>query len=100
MGLQPIFGILHHLQYVKVQRRGVVSYVHIWWGRILTALGVINGGLGLRLAREDSGPMIAYGVIAGVVYAGYFGLKAGRFFYYGTSAVDKEGNPAGNRIGR
>jgi hypothetical protein len=88
------------MQYVKVQRRGVISYVHIWWGRILMALGVINGGLGLKLAREDSGPMIAYGVIAGVAYAGYLGFKVCRFFHHGTRALDKEGNPAANRIGR
>lgn len=71
--------------------------MHIWWGRILMALGVINGGLGLKLAREDNGPIIAYAVIAGVIYSGYLGYKLWRFFYHGTPAVGKEeGNPAAN----
>ncbi|KAK3300505.1 uncharacterized protein B0H64DRAFT_17036 [Chaetomium fimeti] len=92
LGIQPIFGILHHLHYVKAHHRGVISYVHIWWGRILMALGVINGGLGLRLAREDNGPIIAYGTIAGVVYCGYLAYKVYRFLGHVGPAVDKEEN--------
>lgn len=49
------------------------------------ALGVINGGLGLQLAREENGLVIAYGVVAGVVYLAYIGYKTGLFFRDGTS---------------
>jgi len=90
LGIQPVFGILHHMHYLKAQHRGLVSYVHIWWGRILMVLGVINGGLGLRLVKEDDGPVIAYGVISGVVFLGYIGFKACHFFRRGRSTADKE----------
>ncbi|KAK4251800.1 hypothetical protein C7999DRAFT_10436 [Corynascus novoguineensis] len=92
LGIQPVFGILHHLYYLRVQRRGLISYVHIWWGRILMVLGVINGGLGLKVAREEEGPVIAYGVISGVVFSGYLGYKLCHFFRRGRAGADKEGS--------
>lgn len=85
LGLQPVFGYLHHLHYLKFHRRGLISYVHIWWGRILMVLGVINGGLGLQLANEEDGPIIAYSVISGVVFLGYLAYKLCQFFRRGTS---------------
>jgi hypothetical protein len=96
MGIQPIFGILHHRHFVKARRRGAISYVHIWWGRVLMALGVINGGVGLKLVEEDNGPIIAYGVISGVIFLGYIGYKTCRFFHHGTDTRGaKEGNQSG-----
>ncbi|KAH6619248.1 putative carbohydrate binding protein, partial [Chaetomium sp. MPI-SDFR-AT-0129] len=94
LGLQPFLGFVHHQQFIKTRRRGAVSYIHIWWGRLLMALGVINGGLGLKLAKEENGPVIAYGVGAGVVYLAYIGYKTGVFFRDGTSArhSSKESN--------
>lgn len=71
MVLQPAFGWFHHLHYVKHQGRGAVSYVHIWYGRVLMALGVINGGLGLRLAAAPDGWKIAYAVVAVVMFVLY-----------------------------
>jgi hypothetical protein len=44
------------------------------------ALGVVNGGLGLKLARESDGYIIAYGVVSGLVFLAYFGFKACSFF--------------------
>jgi len=65
--IQPFLGILHHLQYRKTLHRAPVSYTHIWYGRILMACGIINGGLGLKLAANTKKGEIAYGVVAGVV---------------------------------
>lgn len=65
--IQPILGFLHHRQYVKHQKRGVVSHAHIWYGRILMILGIINGGLGLQLSGGPKSFIIAYSVIAGIV---------------------------------
>ena len=76
-----------------MQGRGLVSYVHIWWGRILMVLGVVNGGLGLQLAQESNGPVIAYAVIAAVVFVVYAGFKAWSYFWLGTgTAVDAQKN--------
>ncbi|KAJ2903805.1 hypothetical protein MKZ38_009279 [Zalerion maritima] len=71
MIFQPVFGWLHHLHYVKHQGRGAISYVHIWYGRVLMALGVINGGLGLKLANAGSGYKIAYAAVAGIMFVVY-----------------------------
>ncbi|KAH7389759.1 hypothetical protein BKA66DRAFT_400083, partial [Pyrenochaeta sp. MPI-SDFR-AT-0127] len=74
---QPILGFVHHLKFKKYRRRTFWSYGHIWLGRIAITLGIINGGLGLLLAsdapavtgfRPSRGQIIAYGVIAGVMW--------------------------------
>lgn len=80
LALQPVLGLLHHRHYLKTQARGLVSYVHIWYGRVLIVLGVINGGLGLQLARESDGYIIAYGTVSGVVFFCYIGFKLCMFF--------------------
>lgn len=67
MAIQPILGFVHHKQYVKHQKRSVVSHVHIWYGRILMILGIINGGLGLQLASGRKSFIIAYSVVAAIV---------------------------------
>lgn len=68
-----------HLHYRKTGERGVFTYAHRWLGRVLLALGIINGGLGLRMTRGygDSAPMavfIAYGVVAGVMAVMYIAI--------------------------
>lgn len=67
LGLQPILGIVHHSQFKKTGKRGIFSHIHVWYGRALMLLGIINGGLGLRLAKGPKSWIIAYSVIAGVV---------------------------------
>ncbi|CAJ2512948.1 Uu.00g010670.m01.CDS01 [Anthostomella pinea] len=71
--IQPIGGYLHHLYYMKHQRRGLVSHAHIWYGRVLMLMGIINGGLGLRLADESNRLVIAYSIVAAVVSVIYIG---------------------------
>lgn len=69
---QPILGFLHHFLFKKYNHRTIWSYAHIWVGRIAVTLGIINGGLGLRLANSmhmsSHGGIIAYGVIAALVW--------------------------------
>lgn len=74
--LQPVMGYLHHLHFAKHQRRGIISHLHIWYGRVLMVLGVINGGLGLQLASASHHLIIAYSVVAGVIFAGYIAFAA------------------------
>ncbi|KAG5974429.1 hypothetical protein E4U55_008215 [Claviceps digitariae] len=76
MGLQPILGWLHHQHYVKTQSRGLVSYFHIWFGRALMILGIVNGGLGLQAANQSNAFIIAYSVLAGVVAIVYTASSA------------------------
>lgn len=74
---QPILGFIHHLQFKKYSRRTVWSHGHLWLGRFIITLGMINGGLGLLLASDapdftgvapSQGQIIAYGVIAGIMW--------------------------------
>ena len=83
---QPALGLVQHLRFRKAGKRTIFGHVHQWLGRILILLGIINGGLGLRVSGEigsENVPrwsVIAYGVIAGVVGLLYvavvFGLRA------------------------
>jgi hypothetical protein len=68
MTLQPLLGLIHHLRFRKVQKRTIWTWIHMWYGRTLIILGIINGGLGLRLANITTpvGGKIAYGVVAGI----------------------------------
>lgn len=58
---------------MRAQRRGMFGHIHLWYGRILIVLAVINGGLGLQLAANTRNGEAAYAVIAafmGVFYVG------------------------------
>jgi len=69
---QPIFGFLHHALFKKYNGRTLWSYVHIWIGRIAITLGIINGGLGFKLANPDGvgshNGMIVYAVVGALVW--------------------------------
>jgi len=70
--IQPFIGLYHHLQFRKTASRNPLSHLHIWLGRILILLGIINGGLGLKLAKNASkGQLGAYGAVSGVVGVAY-----------------------------
>ncbi|KAK3382893.1 hypothetical protein B0T24DRAFT_645424 [Lasiosphaeria ovina] len=88
MVIQPALGFLHHRNYVATQSRGIISYAHIWWGRALMVLGIVNGGLGLQLSNERNSLIIAYSVVAGVIFLAYFVVK-------GWSTLRKRKGPVG-----
>ncbi|CAJ2501355.1 Uu.00g042080.m01.CDS01 [Anthostomella pinea] len=66
--LQPFLGWLHHRRYKTLRRRTAYSHAHLWLGRGAVTLGIVNGGLGLRLARANRRTVVAYSVIAGVMW--------------------------------
>jgi hypothetical protein len=68
---QPAMGLLQHRYYRKTGGKGIFAYVHRWFGRIMTLLGILNGGLGLQLAIAPRGVIIGYSVVAGVVWLFY-----------------------------
>ncbi|KAJ4384949.1 hypothetical protein N0V86_000554 [Didymella sp. IMI 355093] len=69
--VQPLAGWLHHRQFLHTGQRSAVSYGHIWIGRTAVILGMINGGLGLRLGNVQTRYVIAYSVVAGVIGLAY-----------------------------
>ena len=86
--IQPWLGWIHHIIFkrrminlrkgadTKTPGRTSITVSHIWIGRTLILLGVINGGLGLRLAATTPFQTqsttrkaeIAYGVLAGLMF--------------------------------
>ncbi|OTB08569.1 hypothetical protein M426DRAFT_262081 [Hypoxylon sp. CI-4A] len=65
---QPQLGYMHHSKFKRIQHRTIYSHLHIWVGRIALTLGIINGGVGLRLANASEDAKIAYSVIAAVIW--------------------------------
>lgn len=86
--LQPVLGYVHHRIYVKEQKRTWWIYSHIWYGRALILLAVINGGLGLQLSDNTVKGEIAYGVIAGVMFLLYLAVL-------GIAYMRKDKSPEG-----
>ncbi|KAF2205626.1 CBD9-like protein [Delitschia confertaspora ATCC 74209] len=75
---QPILGQLHHLGFKRYGHRTLWSHLHLWLGRSVITLGIINGGLGFKLAKFVAGGrtysrsgMIAYSVVAAFMWIAY-----------------------------
>jgi hypothetical protein len=105
--LQPILGWVHHRIYrarsiiIANTNRGprpgrtIWGRLHLWLGRCLITLGIINGGLGLQML-EDS-PMqdvgvtrdaeIGYGVAAGFMWLVYVSITV---IWEGTRSARKK----------
>ncbi|KAH7394919.1 hypothetical protein DE146DRAFT_633301 [Phaeosphaeria sp. MPI-PUGE-AT-0046c] len=71
--LMPILGWLHHKQFVSHGVKSWKSAVHVWGGRALLLLGVVNSFTGLKLSEEGSGPYLGLGILAGVILLAYLG---------------------------
>ncbi|KAI9820422.1 MAG: hypothetical protein M1832_003755 [Thelocarpon impressellum] len=67
LAIQLVLGAVQHSLFQRRKKKSALSHVHVWFGRILLVLGIINGGLGLQLANNSRNGEIAYGVVAGVV---------------------------------
>ena len=50
---QPMLGFLQHTFFRTHRKRGPSGHAHLWLGRVLIVLGVVNGGLGLRLVDDE-----------------------------------------------
>ncbi|KFZ25026.1 hypothetical protein V502_00490 [Pseudogymnoascus sp. VKM F-4520 (FW-2644)] len=57
---------------LRAERGGLFAFAHKWYGRILITMAIVNGELGLRLAGNSTGKMIAYAATGGVVMILYF----------------------------
>lgn len=90
--LQPIWGFVHHRIFKKrlatwktgqsKQKPGRTAWgrIHLWVGRILITLAIVNGALGLILANANNPyadpktvktQYIAYGAVTGAVWVIY-----------------------------
>lgn len=89
---QPIIGFLQHRHFRNYKARGVFGYMHLWLGRILIVLGVVNGGLGLKLSDEEGKAKTAYIAIAAVVGSIYI------LTLMTTALLKRRGSKAGSVI--
>lgn len=64
---QPVLGYVHHIRFIKTHHQSIYTTAHIWYGRVLLVLGLLNGGLGLRLAGQRLATQVVYGLAAGLV---------------------------------
>ena len=80
LALQPIFGVLHHNHFKRNHSRGVISHLHIWWGRFWLVVGTINGGRGIAMTQNRDGLAIPYGVLAAVFYLSWLAFKLFKHF--------------------
>lgn len=85
--VQPLLGILHHRQYMRLKKRSYFGFSHIWYGRILIICGVVNGGLGLQLADNSKSGEKIYGIVAAVLFIAYIGALL--FARFKATKVDK-----------
>ena len=71
---QPFLGLIHHFAFKKYTRRTFWSYTHLWLGRIVITLGIINGGLGLQLSTRigrfapHKSTVIGYSIAAALMW--------------------------------
>lgn len=68
LAFQPFLGVMHHNVFKRSNRRSIWTSAHVWFGRSVITLGIINGGLGLKLSDNTTKGEIAYGVVAGVMW--------------------------------
>ncbi|KAF7182818.1 hypothetical protein CNMCM7691_002479 [Aspergillus felis] len=73
---QPAMGLIQHWYFRRTGKKSIAAYAHRWFGRTFITLGIINAGLGFRLTGigtsiAPTGAVIAYGVVAGVVWISY-----------------------------
>jgi hypothetical protein len=81
--LQAVLGQIHHNKFLEIGRRSFWSHGHIWFGRIVIILGIVNGGIGLGPDLSDAprGWVITYLVVVGLVtvsYTAFYLLKRSR----------------------
>lgn len=66
--IQPQLGFAHHSRFKRFKRRTIFSHAHLWLGRVSITLGIVNGGLGLKLANADRRATTTYIVVAGIFW--------------------------------
>jgi hypothetical protein len=94
---QPVTGLVHHLLYKRKGSANAATYPHIWWGRTVITLGIINGAFGLQLSGHvPRGGYIGYGVGAGIIWCLWMAVILVAFI---KSRGNREGETGGKMFG-
>ncbi|KAI9732677.1 MAG: hypothetical protein M1834_004014 [Cirrosporium novae-zelandiae] len=95
LSLQPLLGLVHHEIYKRTGTRTLYARIHVWLGRSLILLGIINGGLGLQLSSNSRKGEIAYGVLAAIIGITYIIVVTCMSAKRRSAAATKAGSPGG-----
>jgi hypothetical protein len=75
MTVQILIGVWHHSNFKRTKTRTWRHTLHVWYGRILIIMGVIDGGLGYKLAANASrAELDSYIVIVVLSFVTYVGV--------------------------
>ncbi|KAI1165582.1 hypothetical protein F5B18DRAFT_610236 [Nemania serpens] len=66
---QLVLGYLHHRIYKKTQQPTKMAPIHVWLGRVVILLGIVNGFTGFPLALSPNYDFALLGVVAAVLPA-------------------------------
>lgn len=77
---QFFLGFFHHKIYKRTQRTTKLAAPHVWLGRLVIILGVINAFLGFRLAQVPNYNYVLAGLVIAVVPVCLFVLLWHRVF--------------------
>jgi uncharacterized membrane protein YfcA len=88
---QPVLGYIHHMHFVKHQRRGIISYIHILFGQALMTVGIFAGWLGLRWADASKAQVTIYWVLAAIFISMYIAARVWRSLKSRPDATKDEG---------
>ncbi|PPJ54842.1 hypothetical protein CBER1_07857 [Cercospora berteroae] len=69
--LQPILGVAHHYMWAKTHKRSLVSALHVYFGRLLISVSMVNGAIGLSMANIEGPKKWAYGVLVALIWIAY-----------------------------
>ncbi|KAL1838203.1 hypothetical protein VTJ49DRAFT_2930 [Mycothermus thermophilus] len=78
MFVQPVLGHIHHQRFKVLRRRQIWSHLHLWNGRVMVTLGIINAGLGIWAAKEGWDWKMSFMVLAVLMWTVWV-LMAVRF---------------------
>jgi hypothetical protein len=65
---------MHHRGYVKYGAPTLWTHAHVWFGRIIMILAIVNGGIGIQYAENAVAGEKGYGVVTGVFGLAYIGV--------------------------
>lgn len=69
--LQVWFGYRHHVVFVRTRKQSLWTTLHLWVGRTVLGMGILNVGIGLYYAKSSAAALVAWLVVMVVELIGY-----------------------------
>ncbi|KAI0535355.1 hypothetical protein GGR58DRAFT_479522 [Xylaria digitata] len=92
---QLVLGFLHHRIYKKTQQPTKIAPIHVWLGRLVILLGIVNGFTGFPLALSPGYDYALLGVVSFVLLSFLTILVMGKVFKLVLKKSKREEEPTG-----